>query len=271
MYNYNLMKHILQRIDSRHLAKLWSFYRNYFSDDTSCLQFLYASLENEPVNDGTIYHEAETGNKLFMNNQGATINDSDFIPRRMLNAVERLVTAARDMEQIRRGKDVFKIIYLVTCVETLQLLKKTATDVNGSANSKKEILFDFFEKYVEDKDRIFIKKNFSHDDEDHILISGLHEQEDSFQQFIGVINEYRNCAAHEGEYWEFCFANNIDGYPTLLTLNIDLEHYSRKNKREHCFRSTISYKNFEDIFVRTCIHFIRSYVIERNMRKASDE
>ena len=175
------------------------------------------------------------------------------------------------MEQIRRGKDVFKIIYLVTCVETLQLLKKTATDVNGSANSKKEILFDFFEKYVEDKDRIFIKKNFSHDDEDHILISGLHEQEDSFQQFIGVINEYRNCAAHEGEYWEFCFANNIDGYPTLLMLNIDLEHYSRKNKREHCFRSTISYKNFEDIFVRTCIHFIRSYVIERNMRKASDE
>ena len=66
MYNYNLMKHILQRIDSRHLAKLWSFYRNYFSDDTSCLQFLYASLENEPVNDGTIYHEAETGNKLFI-------------------------------------------------------------------------------------------------------------------------------------------------------------------------------------------------------------
>ena len=27
---------------------------------------------------------------------------------------------ARDMEQIRRGKDVFKIVYLVTCVETLQ-------------------------------------------------------------------------------------------------------------------------------------------------------
>lgn len=103
---------------------------------------------------------------MFMNNQGATINDSDFIPRRMLNAVERLVTAARDMEQIRRGKDVFKIVYLVTCIETLQLLKKTATDVNGSATSKKEL---------------------------------------------------------------------------------------------------------EDIFVRTCIHFIRSYVIEYNMRQASDE
>ena len=73
----------------------------------------------------------------------------------------------------------------------------------------------------------------SHNDEDHISTPGLHEQEDSFQQFIGVIHEYRNCAAHQGEYWEFCFANNTDGYPTLLILNIDLEHYSRKNKREH--------------------------------------
>ena len=176
------MKHILQRIDSRHLAKLWLFYRNYFPDDASCLDFLYTSLKNEPANDGAVYHEPKTGNKTFTSNQGTTISDSAFIPRRMLNAVERLVTAARDMEQIRRGKDIFKIVYLVACL-----------------------------------------------------------------------------------------CNNIDGYPTRLILNIDLEHYSRKNKREHCFQSTLSYKDFEDIFVRTCIEFIGRYVKERNMHQASDE
>ena len=67
-------------------------------------------------------------------------NDRLLIPRRMLNCVERLVSAAKDMEQIRRGKDIFKIVYLVTCVETLQKLK------GRNDLDKKEMLFDFFDE-----------------------------------------------------------------------------------------------------------------------------
>ena len=52
------------------------------------------------------------------------VDENIFIPRRMLNAVARFVTVARDMEQIRRGKDIFKVCFLVTCIETLQILKK---------------------------------------------------------------------------------------------------------------------------------------------------
>lgn len=184
----------------------------------------------------------------FINDEGTIIYDSNFIPRRMLNAVERLVSAARDMEQIRKGKDMFKIVFLVTCVETLQKL-------SGSTSSKKDMLFDFFENYTSEADKLFIAEHFSHDDEEMVP-----QKEDSFKQFIGALNEFRNCATHEGEYWDFCFNNNHNGSPMLLVLYIDLENFSRKNKKEHCFRTTINYNDFESVFIRSCINFISKYV-----------
>ena len=180
----------------------------------------------------------------------------------MLNCVERMVSAARDMEQIRRGKDVFKIVFLITCVETLQRL-------SGKDERKKEMLLDFFETYTSIDDKNYIKKRFAHDDEERI---DSKKQEDSFRQFIGVINEYRNCAAHEGDYWDYCFNNNLnkDEYPLLLIVKIDLVKYSRKNKKEHCFRTQISYHDFEDIFVRTCIAFIAQYVASQEDTSHAD-
>lgn len=241
------LTHILNRIDSRHLSKLWSFYRDYFTDDDSCLNFLYGSFLNEPVTDGIILHESDEANSSFINSEGTIIFDSDFIPRRMLNAVERLVSAARDMEQIRRGKDIFKIVFIVTCVETLQKLC-------GTTGTKKELLFNFFEDFTNEDDKKFITDHFTHDDEEFASPEG-----DSFKQFIGVLNEYRNCATHEGEYWDVCFDNNRDEGPLLLVLNIDLENFSSLNKKEHSFHTSIRYKDFEAIFIRTCINFISQY------------
>ena len=38
------LEHILQRIDSRHLSKLWTFYRDYFKCDESCLDFIFCAV-----------------------------------------------------------------------------------------------------------------------------------------------------------------------------------------------------------------------------------
>lgn len=240
--------HILKRIDSRHLAKLWSFYRGYFTNDDSCLSFMYEAFANEPANDGTIYRDLDKASGSFISDEGSVIYDAGFIPRRMLNTVERLVTAARDMDQIRRGKDVFKVVFLVTCVETLQKL-------SGKSGSKKDLFFAFFEGYTSEDDKRYISERFTHNDEE-----GFDKTEDAFRQFVGVLNEYRNCATHEGEYWDFCFNNNRDGYPMLLVLDIDLENFSHRNKKEHCFHTSISYMDFEAMFVRTCIRFIEAYI-----------
>lgn len=238
---------ILDRIDGRLLSKLWLFYRDYFPDDASCLQFLYDVLKNEPDESAVLYHLSNPQSETDTAESGLTIRDSDFIPRRMINAVERLVSAARDMEQIRRGKDVFKVVFLVTCVETLQ-------NLIGNHNTKVSQLFNFFENYTSDADKKYIASNFILDEDSDNM------QYDGFKYFIGAINEYRNCAAHEGDYWDYCFNNNNDGYPLLILLNIDLQKFSRNNKKEHCFHTTISYKAFEEIFIRTCIHFIQAYI-----------
>lgn len=107
------LTHILQRTDSRHLSILWLFYRDYYPDDESCLNFLYDAFMTEPINCGGIFRELDKTDGSFINDEGSIVYESNFIPRRMLNAVERLVSAARDMEQIRKGKDI-------ACLEHIQ-------------------------------------------------------------------------------------------------------------------------------------------------------
>lgn len=219
------LKYILKRLDSRHLSALWRFYRDYFKNDISCLNFIYDAIRLEPVY--TTEEAIEKSLEYFNEDDYTDPDDKFFIPRRMLNCVERMVSAARDMEQIRRGKDVFKIVFIVTCIETLQKL-------SGRDDSKKEMLFDFFETHTSEEDKHFIAKRFAHDDEEHVLSK---KHEDSFKQFVGVINEYRNCAAHEGDYWNYCFNNNFnkDEYPVLLILKLDIENYSgNKSKKKEC-------------------------------------
>ncbi len=245
---------VLKRIDSRLLSTLWTFLRDYFSDDNSGLHFIYDCLKHEPIINGLSFREIEGQSEAFTAESGETINDHVFIPRRMLNAVERMVNAAKDMELIRRGKDVFKIVLLVTCVETLQQLS------GKTGLNKKDMLFSFFDDNTSEEDKRYISDRFRCDDAEQIADGN------SFQQFIGVIKEYRNCAAHEGEYRNYCFNNNADKdeYPTLLVVKIDLDNFSMKNKKEHVFQTQLSYSEFEAIFVWTCIAFIMSYTSEIN-------
>lgn len=258
----NMEKEIINRITSKRFAQLWQFYIDAFNSDEECLQFFYDALRREPSSSIIQHIEAEN-DICYMDNVGNKISDAVFVPRRMLNAVERLVSAARDMEMIRRGKDIFKVVYIVTCVETLQKLAGRDKNEKGKDISKKDLLFDFFESYTQATDKQYIACRFKHDDEE------LEIQENSFKQFVGVINEYRNCAAHEGDYWDYCFNNNNDGYPVQLIVKIDLERFSGKDiqKKEHCFTTEISYSDFEKIFIRTCVIFIKRY-IER-MREAN--
>ena len=268
---------VLKRIDSSLLSKLRSFYRDYFSDDDSCIKFIYNCVKAEPIIQGLDFYEDEEQPGVFVLGNGETFSDDVFIPRRMLNSVERLVTVARDMDQIRREKDIFKIIFIVTCVETLQLL----TGEYSSNDSKAKMLFSFFDEYTSIEDKEYISERFKLSDEDLIseeeLINDgeqttdeeqisdenlIKEEEDPFRQFIGVINEYRNCAAHEGNYWDYCFNNEAecDKHPLRLIVRIDLVDFKRENKKLHHFHTLISYREFEKIFVRTCISLITNYV-----------
>lgn len=246
-------KQIADRAGSTLMDKWRMFYRPYFNSDNEYLNFIYSTIKDEQITDESI---REVAPGIYELKDGRRIYDKEFIPRRMLNTVMRMVSVARDMEQIRRGKDVFKIVFLVTCVETLQKL-------SGEDSQKKKLLFDFFIGYTSEEDKKCIRKHFAHGTQ------GLYEDEDAFEQFVGVLNEYRNCAAHEGEYWDYCFQNGSVLTPLSITVKIDLENYSSKNKKEHTFETTLSYKTFESIYVHTCINFIRKYTAEQHKETAN--
>ena len=234
---------VLQRVDSRHLSNLWLFYRDFFKSDEDCLDFIFSAVQREPV-----YSEEELTEKFLKVCEEDDYVDPDdhlFIPRRMLNCTERMVSAARDMEQIRKGQDVYKIVFLVSCVETLQKL-------SGNMKRKKDMLFDFFEGSTSQKDKEYIRKHFAHGTQ------GLYPNEDGFWQLVSVLSECRNAAAHEGLYWDTCFKNNGGRTPLSIMSNAQLD--SNAPKSEHAFETTLSYRKFDEIFVRTCISFIRNYI-----------
>ena len=271
----NKLRTVLARIDTGHLSKLWIFYRDYFKSDEACLDFIFDVVHNEPLS--TTWQQ--------------DVDESLFIPRRMMNCVERMVSTASDMELIRKGKDIFKIVLLVSCVETLQTL------AGNKSMSKKEMLFNFWGNYTSKQDKAYIRKNFGRDiaadgDIDKGIDPSNDGQEDSFWQFISVLNEYRNGASHEGEYWDICFKNDnrrtpISLYATVWLSNEEQQlaqkqakHKQEKNsedheqkrlqKTKHTFSSKISYRKFEKIFVYTCINFIKVYVRDRGKKENAD-
>lgn len=243
---------VLQRIDSKQLSKLWLFYRDYFKTDENCLNFIYAAVEHEPVY--TDKEQMELFFKAYEEKNYVDPNDSLFIPHRMLNCVERMVSAARDMEQIRQGKDVFKVVLLVSCVETLQKL-------NGKNGHKKDLLLDFFENNTSAKDKNYIRKHFAHG------AQGMYPDEDSFWQFVSVLSAYRNAAAHEGAYENDCFKNYGGKKPLVVMVKTTLTKESPN--AEHIFETTLSYQKFKEIFVRTCISFIKNYISNQEATHAN--
>ena len=98
---------ITNRITSKHFAQLWQFYRDAFRNDEECLQFIYDILRVESSSASMQYLRAYD-DICWVDSNGSVISDSVFVPRRMLNLVERMVSAARDMEIII----ISKIMYI---------------------------------------------------------------------------------------------------------------------------------------------------------------
>lgn len=239
---------VLQRMDGKQLSKLRLFYRDYFKTDENCLDFIYAAVEHEPVY--TDEEQIELFFKAFEEKNYVDPNDSLFIPHRMLNCVERMVSAARDMEQIRQGKDVFKIVLLVSCAETLQKL--------SGKRSKK--FLDFMECNTSAVDKDYIREHFMR------VTKTLYPSEDGFWQFANVLREYRNAAAHEGLYWKTCFKNTSNQMPIMITTKLKPDD---EENGTYLFETNISYQKFEEIFVRTCISFIKNYVSNQEAAHAN--
>lgn len=86
----------------------------------------------------------------------------DKVPRRMMNQIVRWVTLANDIETIRPKKDALKIVCIRTCIEALAKLKEDCDNAGGKERGSKDSdKKTFFEHYLTDNDKQYIKNNFA--------------------------------------------------------------------------------------------------------------
>jgi hypothetical protein len=233
------------------MPKLLEFYAPFVSDKDELATFISAVL------------------RLRSNN----------VPRRMLNSVHRLVTLADAMDEVRPGKDSLKIFYYVVCIESLYHLR------DGDVENKTLAIIDFFTTYIEEDDRQLILDNFHRNlaDEKFNVHKRPEETYEEYQERLSttvdrtfntrvsmdvlarVVNEIRNCFAHEGDYWNFHFANSDHSMMNSLTVAENQGEASLKRKRitaelRRVYSVDLTYKQFKVACIRGYLHFVRAYV-----------
>lgn len=193
------------------------------------------------------------------------------IPRRMLNSIERLISLADDIEVIRPGQHCLKIFHFVVCIETIYFL-------SGCEMEKYKIVIDFFTNYVKDEDKRTILEQFRRDPaDDRFFLQQLSNETDAqykerttnnqltMEVFARVINEIRNCFAHEGNYWNFHFA---DSEYTVLNSLVVAENYKdykqisegKIDGLERVYSVDLTYDQFKSACVRGFTQFVKEYI-----------
>lgn len=242
------MKFVTVLNDEEFLPELLNFFSPYVSDKEELTAFITAVLKHRDNN----------------------------IPRRMLNSIHRLVTLADEMEDVRPGKDSLKIFYFVVCIETLFHLR------DGNVQNKAVAVINFFTSYIEPEDQQLILDRFrrSLGDEKYRFKRLQHEIQESYEEristpdrmrtqidmevFARVINEIRNCFAHEGEYWNFNFSKR--DYSIMNSLTVAENKSEDKLKRNHLidglrrvYSVDLTYDQFKEACVRGYLRLIREY------------
>ncbi|MUG85712.1 hypothetical protein GNP92_05015 [Paenibacillus timonensis] len=203
---------------------------------------------------------------------------SNPVPRRMLNSAHRLITLADQMDEVRPGKDSLKIFYYVVCIESLYFLR------NGDAENKTLTIVDFFTNYIEEHDQQLIMDRFHRNlaDEKYNVHQRPDETYDEYLErlntsvdrtfntrvsmdvFARVINEIRNCFAHEGDYWNFHFASGSHSVMNSLIVAENQVESGLKRKRiieglKRIYSVDLTYEQFKAACIRGYLQFIRAY------------
>lgn len=225
-------------MDKEYFNELIDFYKNYFSNIDDLKKFFKNIFS-------------------FKYDKNTEIN----IPKIMLNNTIRLVKLSEDMEKIRPGQDALKIIYLVTCIETLYKLSNKTTDVNGKKLNKATTVIDFFETYISESDKEYILSKVKRSLADYSFRpEEAFEEKITIEIFARIINETRNVFMHEGDYWNYSLSS-MD-CTELKIINIEEAHCAGKNERVYEF--DLKYDDFHVICVKGFIYFIEQYIKSNN-------
>ena len=217
-----------------------SFYRPFFTSEETMTTFFRNIFNFE------ITSEAE--------------GDRKYIPRRMMNQIQRFVSLANDIEQIRPGRDPLKILFFRVCLESLR-----------SLSGRKKEFFTNIATCMSDKGKAYITDHFR-------LMGWMFESTESpfvhfpldleillsLDDFFKIIWAVRNLSVHEGDYWSMDFFSDAADGPcitTLTTKDTIISSVKPNGKKiTYVFETSLDYRIFTHHFVRMCITYVEEYM-----------
>lgn len=180
-------------------------------------------------------------------------------PRQMLFQVQRFVSLANEIDNIRPARDGLRMLFLKCCMESLAKLSSKETK-------------EFYECFA---------NCFSNNGENYILNNfalsfiecakngvTIHEGANlNIADVLSIIKAMRDMVVHEGNYWELqLFAHDKDStWLTHIETNKQLlskSTYNNSSKQVviYHFETTLQYEKFIFFFVEACKNYISNYI-----------
>ena len=198
-------------------------------------------------------------------NKAIQLDWDDRRPRQMLFQVQRFVSLATEIDDIRPARDGLRMLFLKCCMESLAKL---------SSKETKEF-YECFADCFSEHGRNYILNKFSLSFIEHSK-NGLtiHEGGNlNIADILSIIKAMRDMVVHEGNYWELqLFAHDKDSvWLTHIETNKQLlskATYNNSSKQvvTYHFETTLQYEKFILFFVEACKNYISDYIDNKIMK-----
>ena len=147
----------------------------------------------------------------------------------MMHQVQRLVSLADDIDQIRPNREALRLFFLIVCAESIAKLHANF----GGENQSNFYVRRFFENFVSPADRQVLESS--------IVNSQFHML--NLEQVARLLYDVRCDVVHEGNYWSFQFA-----FPDMPAIT-----------GEPPITVRIRYRQLRDIVVRAGVRAVETY------------
>lgn len=217
-------------IEKEYYLKLVAFYMSFFPDEKETKTFI---------------------DRMY------TVDPENRIPRQMILQVERFVTLAEDIEKIRPARDGLRIVFIKACMESLVYLGKD--DKTAFFSKLASCFSEEGKNYILSHFRLTGFEQTCHD------TTYWDSYDLTMDDFLRVIKAVRDRTIHDGVYWETQFFAKDDDSIWVTTLNtcdkiLSGYQYSKKERIEYTFETTLQFSRFKHYFVEACINYIAKYV-----------
>lgn len=181
--------------------------------------------------------------------------------RQALFQVQRFISLANDINQIRPGRDPLRILFLKIGLDALCSL---------SGYTNKNAFYKVFCNCFSAEGSDYILTNFklSYFEDEHKGLSFEVNHNIDLNDFLNIIKTTRDMVAHDFNYWEMQFFAYDEDSTWLSSIETKEDmilsyNYHRERKKEtiYYFETTLNYENFIYYFTEACVQFIKLHMM----------